>query len=163
MPMKPDTGLNQKDATAGRRAWLAVLAHAPRDALQRHAQAIGHDAFDWLRRPEVGLAMLRGRIGNSGDRFNLGEATMTRCVVRHRGAAGTVAAGVGCVLGRDTERAEWVARLDALLQQPEHHDDLMRDVIEPLRSATRAHRARDAARTAASRVRFFTLASETAA
>lgn len=148
------------DQTARRRDWLAVLAHAPRELLQRHAQAISGDGFEWLRRPEVGLAMLRARIGNQGDRFNLGEATMTRCVVRHRGAMGTLRAGIGCVLGRDEERAEWVARLDALLQQPEHHDAVLREVIAPLRAATAERRAEEAARTAASRVRFFTLQPE---
>ena len=143
-----------------RRAWLAVLAHAPRDALARHANAISAENFDWLREPEIGLAMLRGRIGNAGDRFNLGETTLTRCVVRHRGALGTVSAGLGYVLGRDAQRAEWVARIDALLQQPEHHDALMREVIQPLAAATQAARNAQAARTAASRVRFFTLAPE---
>lgn len=151
------------DHSARRREWLSVLAHAPREQLQRHAQAISDDGFEWLRRPETGLAMLRGRVGNRGDRFNLGEATMTRCVVRHRGAMGTLRAGIGYVLGRDEQRAEWVARLDALLQQPEHHEAVLRDVIAPLRAATAERRAQEEARTAASRVRFFTLQPETAA
>ena len=146
-----------------RRDWLAVLSHAPRDALERHAQATSGEHFEWLRQPEFGLAMLRGRIANTGDRFNLGEATMTRCVVRHSGTLGKAAAGLGYVLGRDAQRAEWVARLDALLQQPEQHAALMRDVIEPLRVATKAVRAQELSRTAASRVRFFTLAPETSA
>jgi len=144
-----------------RSEWLAVLAHAPRDALARHAERLHAESFDWLREPEIGLVMLRGRIGNGGDRFNLGEATVTRCVVRHRGIGGQVAAGLGVVIGRDTERATWVARLDAMLQQPEHHDALRRDVIAPLRHATQAQRAEQAARTAASTVRFFTLTPET--
>ena len=150
-------------STSTRRDWLAVLAHAPRDALRRHAEALSSQHFEWLRRPETGLTMLRARIGNTGDRFNLGEATMTRCVLRHRGSLGTVAAGLGYVLGRDAQRAEWVARLDAMLQQPEHHEALMRDVIAPLRAATEAQRLAQAQRTAASRVQFFTLAPESAA
>jgi alpha-D-ribose 1-methylphosphonate 5-triphosphate synthase subunit PhnG len=149
--------------TAERRDWLSVLAHAPREQLRRHAEAISDAGFEWLRRPEVGLAMLRGRVSNSGDRFNLGEATMTRCVVRHRGATGTMRAGIGYVLGRDEQRAEWVARLDALLQQPEHHEAVLREVIAPLRAATEERRAQESARTAASRVRFFTLQPEQAA
>jgi alpha-D-ribose 1-methylphosphonate 5-triphosphate synthase subunit PhnG len=148
---------------ARRREWLAVLAHAPRDALARHAAAIDERGFETLRAPETGLAMLRGRIGNTGDRFNLGEATMTRCVVRHRSAAGDSHAGVGYVLGRDPERALWVARLDALLQHDEHHADLMRDVIAPLSALVQQRRADEAAQTAASRVRFFTLQPEAAA
>ena len=35
-----------------------------------------------LRRPEKGLAMLRGRIGGEGAPFNIGEATVTRAAVQ---------------------------------------------------------------------------------
>jgi len=149
-------------APAARQRWLAVLAQAPRELLERHAAALPDAAFTRLRAPETGLTMVRARIGNRGDRFNVGDATVTRCVVRHRGADGRVAAGVGYVLGRDEARAEWVARFDALLQQPEHHDALMRDVVAPLAEETARRRAAAAARIAASRVSFDTLASEIA-
>jgi alpha-D-ribose 1-methylphosphonate 5-triphosphate synthase subunit PhnG len=143
-----------------RQQWLAVLAHAPRNLLERHAGALADDAFTRLRAPEIGLTMVRARIGNQGDRFNVGDATVTRCVVRHRGTDGQLVAGVGYVLGRDEARAEWIARLDALLQHTDLHDALMRDVIAPLREATARRRAADAALTASSRVSFDTLASE---
>ena len=74
-----------------------------------------------------------------------------------------VTAGVGYVLGRDLERAGWVARIDALLQQPEHHHTLMRDLVGPLRLATQQVRKESAARTAASRVQFYTLKTESMA
>ena len=154
---------NTAQDTPGRSArqhWLAVLAHAPRELLERHAAALPGQAFARLRAPEIGLTMVRARIGNRGDRFNVGDATVTRCVVRHRGDDGRLAAGVGYVLGRDEARAEWIARLDALLQQPGHHDTLMRDVIEPLEQETAKRRAAGAALTAGSRVSFDTLASE---
>ncbi len=149
--MDPDADVSR------RRAWLAVLAHGPRDELQRFAAALESEPFEWLRSPQVGLVMLRARVANSGDRFNLGDAPVTRCVVRHRGADGFLSAGVGCVLGRDAERATWVARIDALLQQPTRHDAVLREVIHPLSQATARMRARAAARTATSRVHFTTL------
>lgn len=153
----PHTG---QAAGTARQAWLAVLAHAPREALLRCVEHLPVDGFERLRGPEVGLTMLRARIANRGDRFNVGEATLTRCVVRHRGSAGRITAGVGYVLGRDPVRAEWVARVDALLQEPERRDALMRDVIDPLRRITEARRSAQDAQTAASRVRFHTLQSE---
>jgi alpha-D-ribose 1-methylphosphonate 5-triphosphate synthase subunit PhnG len=145
-----------------RQHWLAVLAQAPRELLERHAAALRDDAFAHLRAPEIGLTMVRARIGNQGDRFNVGDTTVTRCVVRHRGGDGQLSAGVGYVLGRDEPRAEWVARFDALLQQPQHHEGLMRDVIAPLAAETARRRAAAAALIAGSRVRFDTLASELA-
>ncbi|WP_085316667.1 phosphonate C-P lyase system protein PhnG [Derxia lacustris] len=145
-----------------RRDWLAVLAQAPRASLARLAPAAvaGH-AFAWLRRPEIGLVMLRGRIGNSGDRFNLGEASVTRCALRceHGGA---VTVGLGHVLGRDEQRAEWIAALDALLQQPALHGALMASTVEPLRADLAAARAAEQARLAPSRVRFHELQAEVA-
>ncbi|MGY4827067.1 phosphonate C-P lyase system protein PhnG [Sphaerotilaceae bacterium SBD11-9] len=148
---------------ARRQAWLAVLAHAPRAALaERAAAATAGQAFDWLREPETGLALVRARIANRGDRFNLGEVTLTRCIARVS-VGGHATAGVGHVLGRDDERARWVAQLDALLQQPSLQQRLMAEVIAPLQALRKQAIADEQARHAASRVSFYTLQSEAAA
>lgn len=71
--------------------WLRVLARSGADELERIAAPVLADyRFETLRAPEIGLTMVRARIGNRGDRFNLGEATLTRCAVRHRGSDGQV-------------------------------------------------------------------------
>lgn len=150
------TQVPQGDAL--RRRWLSVLVHAPRAALAEHAaRTLAGHHFDILRTPETGLVMLRGRIGGDGDRFNLGEATLTRCVVRLRGADGTPSLGVGYRLGRDSERVRWIAQFDALLQLRMHQADVLRGVIEPLEALVAAERAAAAARTATSRVHFLEL------
>jgi alpha-D-ribose 1-methylphosphonate 5-triphosphate synthase subunit PhnG len=141
---------------------MAVLARTPRAdleaALERALHAIPTPVYDWLRPPEIGLAMVRGRIGGSGDPFNLGEATVTRATLRLRVSDDAGAAvGVACHLGRDRRRAELAALADALLQLPEHHAALHRQLIEPLaaqQAACRAERRQDAAAT---RVEFFTM------
>ncbi|HET7792681.1 MAG TPA: phosphonate C-P lyase system protein PhnG [Rhizobacter sp.] len=149
--------------TAQRQAWLAVLAHAPRDALAGHAAAAtAGQAFDWLREPETGLALVRARIANRGDRFNLGEVTLTRCIARVT-VGGNATAGVGHVLGRDDERARWVAQLDALLQQPSLQQRLLAEVIAPLQALRAQAIADEQAHHAASRVSFYTLQSEATA
>ncbi len=146
-----------------RQAWLAVLAHAPRGALAERAEAAaGGHGFDWLREPETGLALVRARIANRGDRFNLGEVTLTRCIARVS-VAGHTTAGVGHTLGRDEQRARWVAQLDALLQQPSLQQRLMAEVIAPLRTLREAALAQEQARHAASRVAFYTLQAEATA
>lgn len=147
--------------TDARRRHLALLAHAPREALQRLAQPVLSDhRFETLRAPETGLVMLRARIGNRGDRFHLGEVTVTRCVLRHRPAAGPPTAGVGYVLGRDAERAQWIAGLDALLQVPALHALLAAQVLAPLGAQTQAERAARRAGVQASRVSFQTLQAQ---
>jgi alpha-D-ribose 1-methylphosphonate 5-triphosphate synthase subunit PhnG len=141
---------------------MAVLARTPRadleTALNRAMEGTPFPAFDWLRPPETGLAMVRGRIGGTGDAFNLGEATVTRATLRLRDATedGTTV-GVACHLGRDRRRAELAAIADALLQTPQHHARLQAQLIAPLATqfaTTRAERQQDAAST---RVEFFTM------
>src|ERR1700751_646405 len=88
-------------SSAARRAWMAVLARTPRGALeaalQRALQGRPPPAYDWLRPPEIGLAMVRGRIGGGGDPFNLGEATVTRATLRLRATGdATATVGVAC-------------------------------------------------------------------
>jgi len=146
-------------ASSPRAEWLAVLAHAPRELLKRHVESLPPLQFEVLRAPEIGLAMLRGRIGNKGDRFNVGEATITRCVVRHRDGE-TTSVGIGYILGRDPERVDWIARMDALLQHPRWHDALQADVMAPLAAESARLRASEQSATATSRVHFFNLQPE---
>ncbi len=144
--------------SAQRRHWLSVLVHAPRAALEPLAARwlAGH-RFETLRAPESGLLMLRGRIGGDGDRFNVGEATLTRCAVRLRGPDGGATVGIGYQLGRDLERVRWIAEFDALLQQRLHQADVLRAVVAPLAALVAEAHAADARRAAATRVRFFEL------
>ncbi len=152
-------------AQAARQHWLGVLARARRDELERHVEALTLPAFTWLRRPEVGMVMLRGRAGGTGQPFNLGEATVTRCAVRAGNAVGT-----GHVLGRDARHAELVARLDAALQDAALQDAALKDsaqqaalidaVIAPLKDMQRARREAASRAAATTKVEFFTLVRE---
>ncbi|WP_058034366.1 phosphonate C-P lyase system protein PhnG [Burkholderia pseudomallei] len=168
---------------AARRDWLAVLAKIPRDELERALDRVldgaPAPAFDWLRTPEIGLAMVRGRIGGTGDPFNLGEASVTRAALRLRGdrtngTNGTTGAdgmnganganrphgatvGIAYVLGRDKRRAELIALADALLQTPERHERLRAALIEPFRARLAQARAARSGEIATTRVEFFTM------
>lgn len=144
-----------------RAAWLSLLSRCTAADLQQWAApALADYHFEWLRRPESGLVMVRARMGNSGDRFNLGEASVTRCVVRHHASDASVTAGVGYVLGLDAERATAVAQLDALLQHEALHALLWPSVIEALRAQVEQRQRDELARTASSRVQFYTLQPE---
>src|SRR5262245_33194603 len=78
----PDTGAFP-DPNAARRRWMAILAKADTAALERAWAGLATPpAYTFLRKPETGLAMVRGRIGGDGDPFNLGEMSLTRCAVR---------------------------------------------------------------------------------
>src|ERR1700731_2804267 len=74
-----------------RPGWLAVLAKAKVGELQAAWDALGDKPrYRVLRPAETGLVMLRGRIGGTGQPFNLGEMTMTRAAVQLVAADGEV-------------------------------------------------------------------------
>ena len=109
--------------------------------------------YEYLRRPEVGLVMVRARAGGTGARFNLGELPVARCSVRL--TAGAV--GHAYVGGRDLRHAELAAVFDALLQDDAWRPALTARLIEPLEAFAEARRLAAAARSAPTRVEFFTM------
>ncbi len=140
-----------------RQRWLSVLAKAPVARLTELWQALGEPpAHSLLRRPETGLVMVKGRISGSGAPFAAGEMTTTRAAVRL--ATGEV--GIGYVGGRSARHAEIAATIDALGQRPDWRDRLEAAVIAPLAAEADARRRAIAARAAATRVEFFTVARE---
>jgi alpha-D-ribose 1-methylphosphonate 5-triphosphate synthase subunit PhnG len=145
--------MSQQDEQELRRRWLAVLARAATDQLEICWAETGEPPLTLLRQPETGLVMARGRAGGTGQRFNLGEITVTRCAVQS--AASHI--GHGYVAGRDKRKAELVARFDALLQAPDRRAALLDRVVEPLAAAQAAAKAAQARKAAATRVEFFTM------
>jgi len=136
-----------------RRGWMSLLAKAPEDRLMALWAAYGDSpAFDWLRQPETGAVMVRGRMGGTGAPFNLGEMTVTRCSLAL--ADGTV--GHGYVQGRGRERAQAAALIDALMQTAAA-GALRQAVLDPLAEAMAEAREARAAKAAATKVDFFTL------
>ncbi|OCG72849.1 phosphonate C-P lyase system protein PhnG [Microbacterium sediminis] len=113
---------------------------------------------EYLRGPEAGLVMVQARTGGAGDRFHLGEATVTRATVAVRGA-GDEAVGTAYVLGSHPEHAALAAIFDAMLGSGAR-ERVLAGVIEPLERAQheRDLRARRDAR--ATVVDFFTVARE---
>jgi len=97
--------------------------------------------------------MLRGRVGGTGAPFNLGEASVARAAVRL--ASGET--GFSYVLGRDLKKARLAALCDALWQAETSRADIERHVLSPLRAEREQKRREEQARTAATKVDFFTL------
>ena len=66
-----------------RQAWMAILAKSSVADLEQQFETLERlPEYTFLRQPEVGLTMIRGRAGGTGDAFNLGEMTVTRCVIK---------------------------------------------------------------------------------
>jgi alpha-D-ribose 1-methylphosphonate 5-triphosphate synthase subunit PhnG len=132
---------------------MGVLAKAPEAVFDRLWTDLGAEpAFDWLRAPEIGTVMVRGRTGATGAAFNLGEMTVTRCSLRL--ATGEV--GHAYVQGRSREKARRAAIADALMQSPRAAEVETR-LLAPLAEAMARAKDARAARAAATKVDFFTM------
>lgn len=140
-----------------RRRWLSVLAKAPAQRLEALWDRVGGvPQYTSLRRPEIGLVMLKGRISGNGTPFAAGEMTVTRAAVR----LSTGQLGFGYVGGRRPRQAEIVAVIDALGQLADWQKDLEEMIVAPLEREAEARRQELKARAAATKVDFFTVARE---
>jgi len=137
-----------------RRRWLSVLAKARPGELAEAWDGLGeHPAYTALRAPELGLMLVRGRMGGGGDAFNLGEMTLTRSAVRLESGE----TGVAYVAGRDRRHAEIAAAVDAMMQSPALRPQVEGAIVARLARAQAERRETAARKAAATRVDFFTM------
>jgi alpha-D-ribose 1-methylphosphonate 5-triphosphate synthase subunit PhnG len=138
--------------TEKRRAMMGLLARTAPDRLATRFATLGPEPeYVWLRPPETGTVMLRGRIGGTGALFNIGEMTVTRCVLQ----VGSGQIGHAHVQGRDKAHARRAALVDALWQGDPQAIETA--ILGPLRVQAEKDRRATAERAAATRVDFFTL------
>jgi alpha-D-ribose 1-methylphosphonate 5-triphosphate synthase subunit PhnG len=141
------------DFTGDRRAWMGLMARAPAGRVAALLDATApRPRFEWLRAPDHGSVMVRGRTGATGAPFNLGEMTVTRCALR----LGTGEEGHAWLQGRRRADAEAAALVDAMMQTGAA-PDLRARVLAVLRDEAESRRSTRAAKAAATRVDFFTL------
>ncbi|MDX2214351.1 MAG: phosphonate C-P lyase system protein PhnG [Oculatellaceae cyanobacterium bins.114] len=142
-----------------RQSWMSTLAKAAFSQLEHQVTLLGElPPYERLRAPEIGLAMVQGRAGGTGQPFYLGEMTLTRCVVRLQLQGESEAiAGFGYVAGRSHRHAELAALCDALLQHPTWHEAVQSTVIEPLNQVAQEHHKQQQQQVEATRVNFFTM------
>ncbi len=135
-----------------RQFWMSVLARADLSDLESYWQNLSdRPEYRHLRKPEIGMAMVRGRAGGTGSPFNLGEVTLTRCVVE----LGAGVQGFGYVTGRSRRHAELAALFDGLMQEDScQHGPAL---IQPLHKQWMARREQISRKAAATKVNFMTM------
>ncbi|WP_166417071.1 phosphonate C-P lyase system protein PhnG [Cochlodiniinecator piscidefendens] len=136
-----------------RKRWMGLLAKAPATQLHTLFERLkSKPQHSWLRAPETGGAMVRGRMGGTGALFNVGEMTVTRCALRLQ----TGEVGHAYVQGRDKDHAERAAIIDAMMQTP-HAGEVEATVLHPLAHGAAENFNTRAAKAAATKVEFFTM------
>ena len=137
----------------GRSEWLSVLAKAPQQLFEDLWRSSDLDpSYDIIRPAEIGGIMVRGRMGGTGDPFNLGEMTVSRASVKL--SCGTV--GHGYVKGREKTMALRIALCDALLQTADANK-VDAKILQPLIDAKLTSDQEITDKAAATKVDFFTL------
>ncbi len=142
------------DENEPRKTWMSLLAKAPEGRVAALLDAhMTRPPHRWLRAPEIGSTMVRGRMGGTGAPFNLGEMTVTRCALTLEGGP----VGHAYIQGRRKADAEAAALIDALMQT-DAADALRAAVLAPLQAEMTEAKAARAAKAAATKVDFFTMA-----
>jgi alpha-D-ribose 1-methylphosphonate 5-triphosphate synthase subunit PhnG len=141
-------------AVSERASWMSTLAQSQQSELEQlwHSTKI-EASYQMVRQPEIGLAQVRARMGGSGREFNMGDATITRAVVKLDSGE----MGYSYLRGRNKAQAELAAVIDGLLQTQSHHEQLMRMVVEPLAAMKQEQQQLRAIEVATSKVDFFTM------
>jgi alpha-D-ribose 1-methylphosphonate 5-triphosphate synthase subunit PhnG len=104
--------------------------------------------------------MVEARTGGSGDRFNLGEMTVTRCALRLSNAPMHRHVGIAYIVGRSHRHAYLAAVADALLLDDAERTALEQSLLNPIRARLAAEQTARKARADTSKVDFFTVARE---
>lgn len=143
--------MTEQSTMTRRQEWMQILAKAGQDLLQYQAQIDGLQ-YEYIRAPEAGMVMVRGRAGGTGQAFNVGEVTVSRCVVRL--ADGNM--GYSYVLGRSLLQAELAAVVDGMLQSASGAQ-WFEQIIVPLKEAQQLKRQQREQEVVGSKVNFFTM------
>ncbi len=137
-----------------RQHWMSVMAKSSPEALiVLSDNYVNQHTFETIRAAEVGLTQVRGRMGGTGSQFNVGDMTITRCVVRSPEGH----YGHSYIMGRNKDHATRAATLDAMLQDQIHQSLLMEKIIQPLTKDLAVKTAEKADTVAQTKVNFFTL------
>ena len=142
------------DKKSQRQQNLSVLAKASLATMLEYWQQINVDAtFEFLKKPEVGMAMVRAQAGAGCENFNMGEMTMTRCVIR----LDSDEIGYGFVAGRSKKKSELIAVIDACWQKDSLQKIIEEKIIEPLYALQVNRAQKTSENTKTSKVNFFTM------
>ena len=137
-----------------RQNWIRILSGADTSRLileyKKLAISVPHTTISG---PETGLIMVQARADGSGPRFNLGEMSVSKCLLK----VDDRYLGYGMVMGSEPEHARLAALFDGLLQHPDFSSQLKRDLIQKLEQEQKEAEKKMTQETGKSRVEFFTM------
>lgn len=143
-----------KPRQMNRETWIGLLGCADPADLESALKELnmGSD-YALITGPETGMLMVQAKADGSNSRFNLGELTVSKCILEIKGKY----IGTGWVMGSNHRHAELAALFDGLLQDPAHHDRLMETLMPRLEEKQRIKTKALIKEASDTKVEFFTL------
>jgi len=142
-----------KKNTYTRQEWLGILARSDDNQLREFWSALNLEPnFTWMRTPEIGSVMVQGRMGGTGNPFNVGEVTVTRSAIK----LGTGEVGHAYAQGRCKRKSQIIALIDALMQT-DKNTLLIKNILIPLSEQNDKRNKNIQSEAEKTKVDFFTL------
>lgn len=149
-----ETSKSHHQEISRRQNLMLICAHANVNELEHAVASLGASPVVMeVRPPQFGLVMVRGRVGASGNAFNVGEALVTRASVQLQNGV----IGHSFLLGRERKKARLAAIIDAVAQSPDAMSVIQDSLIAPVSERINREKIAQAEETASSKVDFFTL------
>lgn len=151
---RQNTKAQTSESDAPRQRAMSAFAQAKRQELADGlADYAVESNWSFLRKPETGLIMARGRMGGSDAPFNFGEVTVTRCSVLLESGE----SGHATIMGRDKEKARLAALADARWQNETGKVQMESRIVAPVLKRLAAEDDMVRCETEATKVDFFTM------
>ena len=143
-----------QEKICSRKEWLSILAKSDLASLCTLWKKVQINAqYEYFRKPEIGTVMVRGRSGGTGNLFNLGEITVSRCSIGLQ----TGEQGYGYIQGRSTKGATIAELVDAFMQTSQKKL-IEQKILKPLDAIHKKNKKDLVSKAEATKVDFFTLA-----
>lgn len=145
--------------------WMGLLARAPLSVLEQAFESYTHLHWEELKPFETVSYMVQARTGSTGQRFNVGEVTVSRMTIKLTfeekidGKPQTYV-GVAYIRGGSERQTKLAAIFDALLQHEHHHLALVHTLLEPIQAKIKLDHELANRKVQATKVDFFTVARE---
>ena len=137
-----------------RQSLLSTLAKSELEDIQHLWDSSLNDIdYEFIRPPEIGMVMAVARTGVTGEPFNLGEVSVTRCAVKLASGEN----GFGYVTGRNNNHSIHVAVIDALAQNDALQANIFSELIQPLQKVLTAKNRTKQDNAGKTKVDFFTM------
>jgi len=156
----------QLDLTLIERAqWMGLLARAPLDLLEKSIESYTHLDFEILKPFETVAYMVQARTGGKGQRFNMGEVSVAKTIIKlhiphEDGSPLQKHVGVAYIKSGSERQTFLAAVADALLQDSSHRNTIIQNLLVPLQDQLCREEEIALNKVRATKVEFFTVARE---